>query len=130
MQNKNIIYVVGILVIILIGFSVFGKSNTAVEQTTDNVDVTTDVNASGGIELAKEYTLVEIASHNTREDCWATINGGVYDLTDWVPQHPGGEEAIMSLCGTDGSQAFTTQHGGQERPEFTLTNFQIGVLKN
>lgn len=74
------------------------------------------------------YTLAEVQQHNTVTDCWAAINGGVYDLTDWVGQHPGGSDRIIALCGTDASAAFNAQHSGQSKPESTLTQFYIGEL--
>jgi hypothetical protein len=52
----------------------------------------------------------------------------VYDLTKWISQHPGGEGAILSLCGVDGSSAFSAQHGGNGRVLQVLSSFRIGML--
>lgn len=39
------------------------------------------------------YTIAEVALHSTADDCWAIFRApntpGVYDLTTWIPQHPG-----------------------------------------
>lgn len=74
------------------------------------------------------YTLAQVATHNSAQSCWTAINGGVYDVTAWVSQHPGGAQAILSLCGTDGSSAFNGQHGGERRPAQELAGFKIGTL--
>jgi cytochrome b involved in lipid metabolism len=74
------------------------------------------------------YTLAEIAAHNDSKSCWATINGGVYDLTSWISQHPGGAARILSLCGKDGSQAFNTQHSNTPQAQAMLATFRIGDL--
>lgn len=74
------------------------------------------------------YTLATVAEHATAESCWSAVNGNVYDLTKWIPLHPGGEAKIKMICGKDGSAAFTGQHGGQEKPETTLATYKIGVL--
>lgn len=74
------------------------------------------------------YTMAQIATHNTESSCWSVIRGGVYDLTSWIARHPGGKQAIMGLCGKDGTAAFERQHGGSGRPESTLAGFKIGVL--
>ncbi len=74
------------------------------------------------------YTLAEVAMHNTQSDCWTTVNGGVYDVTSWIGQHPGGARAIISMCGVDGSSGFNGQHGGQARPASELASFKVGVL--
>ena len=78
---------------------------------------------------APVYSLSVVATHNSANDCWTTINGNVYNVTSWINQHPGGRQAILSLCGTDGTQAFNNQHGGQSRPEAELVSFLIGTLQ-
>ncbi|MBP6997346.1 MAG: cytochrome b5 domain-containing protein [Phycicoccus sp.] len=74
------------------------------------------------------YTLDQVAEHATAVSCWATINGDVYDLTTWIQQHPGGENAIRSICGLDASVAFNNEHGHQDEPNEELTQFWIGPL--
>jgi cytochrome b involved in lipid metabolism len=66
--------------------------------------------------------------HNSKADCWTTINGGVYNVSAWIAKHPGGAEAIIGLCGIDGSDAFNGQHGGERRPATELAGFKIGDL--
>lgn len=80
--------------------------------------------ASGGSGI----TAAAVAQHNSRASCWSSINGNVYDLTSWIPKHPGGEQAILKLCGTDGSANFNRQHGGDSAKESLLAGFKIGVL--
>ena len=74
------------------------------------------------------FTMADVAQHSTSGDCWTAIDGKVYDLTTWEDKHPGGAERIVSLCGTDGTAAFTGQHSTQEEPNETLAEYQIGVL--
>ena len=98
-------------------------------STQTSVPATTDPNPpSGGQTTPSGYTLVQIATHNDGTSCWSAIDGNVYDLTSWINQHPGGEGAILSICGKDGSGAFNNQHGGQSRPENILQTFKIGAL--
>ncbi len=73
-------------------------------------------------------TLAEVAKRNTQSECWVAIDGNVYDLTEWIRQHPGGSGAIRSLCGTDGTNQFLSQHGGESRPSSTLDRYYIGSL--
>jgi cytochrome b involved in lipid metabolism len=76
------------------------------------------------------YTMAEVKIHATAQNCWTTINGSVYNVTSWINQHPGGSAAIISLCGIDGTSAFSGQHGSQARPVSELASFKIGVLSN
>lgn len=78
---------------------------------------------------ASTYTAADVARHNSEASCWSIINGAVYDLTSWIPKHPGGPRAILKLCGVDGSEAFNNQHGGQSMQLKVLTGFKIGVLQ-
>ena len=75
------------------------------------------------------FTLAEVSTRNTASECWVAISGNVYDLTRWIAQHPGGSSAITQLCGTDGTRAFTSQHGGQSNPTSTLAGYLIGPLR-
>jgi cytochrome b involved in lipid metabolism len=76
------------------------------------------------------YTMAEVRTHSSAQNCWTTINGSVYNVTSWINQHPGGSAAIISLCGIDGTSAFSGQHGSQARPASELASFKIGVLSN
>jgi|SRR3989344_3648273 len=77
---------------------------------------------------APSYTMAQIATHNTKADCWTAISGSVYDLTPWESKHPGGEQAIFSLCGIDGTSAFENKHDSQQKPNQTLVSYKIGTL--
>ena len=74
---------------------------------------------------ASPYSPISVAKHNNQSDCWAIINGKIYNLTSWIGQHPGGPENILSICGQDGSNAFNNQHGGQALPQSMLQQFYV-----
>jgi flavocytochrome c len=58
----------------------------------------------------KEYTLEEVAKHNTKEDLWVVVKGVVMDLSDWLDEHPGGPQAIMNFMGRDATEEFEMLH--------------------
>ncbi len=74
------------------------------------------------------YTLAQIKPHDSATTCWSAVNGGVYDLTDWVDSHPGGRMTILMICGKDGSALFNAQHGRSGRVASILSEFKIGIL--
>lgn len=76
----------------------------------------------------KTFTMAEVALHANTTSCYSVVNGSVYDLTTWIPKHPGGERAIKGICGKDGTDGFNGKHGGKPQPESTLASFKIGVL--
>lgn len=75
------------------------------------------------------FTLAEVAQHATAQDCWSVVNGNVYDLTQWISEHPGGSGPIESMCGVDATTAFNNQHNSQNEPEAELASFKIGILR-
>lgn len=72
--------------------------------------------------------MAQVAMHASAASCWSVIRGNVYDLTSWITKHPGGQAAILQLCGKDGTAAFVGQHGGSPQQESVLATFKIGVL--
>jgi cytochrome b involved in lipid metabolism len=79
-------------------------------------------------ENSAEYSLGQVSAHKDAQSCWTVVRGGVYDLTAWIGEHPGGQEAILSMCGVDATASFEAMHGGQRRPESELASFLIGKL--
>ncbi|PKQ32468.1 MAG: hypothetical protein CVT62_04030 [Actinobacteria bacterium HGW-Actinobacteria-2] len=72
--------------------------------------------------------MAQVQQHASATSCWTVVDGKVYDVTNWINQHPGGPQRIIGLCGTDGTAAFHGQHGSQSQPNKTLAGFQIGTL--
>lgn len=47
-----------------------------------------------------------LKEHRTRDDAWSAFNGKVYNVTSYLPYHPGGEKELMRVAGRDGSKLF------------------------
>ena len=45
------------------------------------------------------YTDEDLAVHSTAASCWVTRNGKVYDVTSFLPDHPGGDDLILNMPG-------------------------------
>jgi len=43
--------------------------------------------------MSKKIPVSEIAKHASSDDCWIVVNGQVYDLSKFAPNHPGGPES-------------------------------------
>ena len=76
------------------------------------------------------FTLAEVKKNNNDKNCWTIVDENVYNLTTWIKSHPGGENAILSLCGVDGTSAFKAQHTGRAGPIGQLDSYKIGKLKD
>jgi cytochrome b involved in lipid metabolism len=75
------------------------------------------------------YTLAQVSVHGDASSCWTIIGDSVYDVTSFIGKHPGGESKILRICGKNGTGVFEAQHGGESRPESTLTQYRIGAYE-
>ncbi|KAI0432370.1 FAD binding domain-containing protein [Xylaria sp. FL1042] len=66
----------------------------------------------------KEFTLEEVAKHNTKEDLWVVVKGVVMDLSNWLDEHPGGPQAIMNFMGRDATEEFEMLHDDEVIPKY------------
>ncbi|KAG0170480.1 hypothetical protein DFQ28_001724 [Apophysomyces sp. BC1034] len=57
-----------------------------------------------------EYTADEVAKHNKDDDCWVIVNGQVLDVTNFLPDHPGGKKAILIYAGREATEEFNMLH--------------------
>src|SRR3989338_542069 len=92
--------------------SVFNSSNsTIISGNTQNSSGNDAINASNAGNL--KITLEELAQHSAKGNCWIAFEGKIYDITSWLPIHPGSSAAIEPFCGTSGEfeKAFTDKHG-------------------
>jgi len=53
------------------------------------------------------YTLADVAKHNTQTDCWIILNNTeVYNVTPYLSLHPAGAGPITPFCGANATTAF------------------------
>ncbi|XP_028762089.1 delta(8)-fatty-acid desaturase 2 [Neltuma alba] len=65
------------------------------------------------MEAEKKYiTTEELKKHNKPGDLWISVQGKVYNVTDWAKEHPGGDIPLLNLAGQDVTDAFIAYHPG------------------
>ena len=57
-------------------------------------------------EVAKLMGPKEVSSHDSDSDCYVIIDSKVYDVTDFLSQHPGGADKLLLYAGRDATAAF------------------------
>jgi len=67
---------------------------------------------AGGAAAAGDgkYTREEVAKHNKPEDCWIIVKGKVYNVTEFLEEHPGQAAPIIHWAGKDASEGFDRSH--------------------
>ncbi|KAI5954249.1 OSM2 [Candida jiufengensis] len=76
----------------------------------------------------KEFSLEEIAKHNTASDCWCIIKNVVVDLTSFLNDHPGGSQSIVNFGGRDATESFGMLHEDNFIPKY-VPDSVLGVVK-
>ncbi len=51
-----------------------------------------------------------MGKHATADSCWVILYGNVYDVTDFLPSHPGGSKVILQLAGQDATEDYDPIH--------------------
>ena len=47
----------------------------------------------------------EVQKHNSKDDIWTVVDGVVYDVTQYVPLHPGGKKILLG-AGKESTKMF------------------------
>jgi fatty acid desaturase/cytochrome b involved in lipid metabolism len=58
----------------------------------------------------KKYSWKEVEQHKNHDDIWIVVKGKVYDVTSWIPKHPGGVQMLLSNGGREATAAFVSYH--------------------
>jgi cytochrome b involved in lipid metabolism len=132
-MKKNIGLIIGIIVIIILAFAVWQNKSQAPSTNTATTPVTQEqaTPSTPSPETKKAgFSAMDVAAHGSVSSCYVIVGGKVYDLTAWIDQHPGGAQAIMNLCGKDGTTQFSNQHGSNAQAQAALASYLIGDLIN
>ncbi len=121
-----------IILILNTGFIIYeeGRIKDILEKLKE-LDLTS-ANKITGTQQKITLTPEVVAQHNSENDCWLIINNKVYDVTDYIPSHPGGKNEILPFCGKEATQAFQTKGSkGENHTDFAyslLNSFYIGDI--
>ncbi|KAJ7167556.1 FMN-dependent dehydrogenase-domain-containing protein [Mycena filopes] len=60
--------------------------------------------------MAERLSGKAVAQHNSRESCWIIVHGNVYDVTEFLDDHPGGSKIILKYAGKDATCEYDPIH--------------------
>lgn len=72
----------------------------------------------------------EVQKHNQKNDCWVIIHNRVYDVTDFLPEHPGGPDIILKYAGKDATKAFDPIHPPDTLEKYLDKKYHLGECEN
>lgn len=78
----------------------------------------------------KLYTQSEVARHNNAKSCWVIFDGKVYDVTEFIQDHPGGDDLILDYAGKDVSAIMrdVLEHAHSDAAYEILEEYCLGTL--
>jgi len=101
--------------------------STASGAVAEAQDVAEEVAEESGPDPTTPLSMDEIQKHVTEDDCWLIVEGKVYDLTEFLPDHPGGKKAPLIYAGKDATEEFMMLHK-PELLEKYAKQYQVGVV--
>ncbi len=88
--------------------------------------------AAANMHAQKKFSLTDLRVHNKPADCWLAIQGAVYDVTKYVPQHHKFDFDIAPYCGTDATAFWDKKpesgDSHSRKAEMLLRKYKIGNL--
>ncbi|KAJ5450379.1 Ceramide very long chain fatty acid hydroxylase SCS7 [Penicillium daleae] len=78
------------------------------------------------------FTPAEVESHNNAKSCYITLGRNVYDVTEFVEDHPGGGDLILDYAGRDVEEIMKDEisHEHSEAAYDILTDYHIGFMSS
>ncbi|MCL7027914.1 hypothetical protein MKW94_013056 [Papaver nudicaule] len=73
----------------------------------------------------KIYSYEDLSRHNQIKDCWLLISGKVYDVTQFMNDHPRGDQVLLSTA--DATEDFDDV-GHSESAKEMLVKYYIGEI--
>ncbi|CAK7235858.1 hypothetical protein SBRCBS47491_009438 [Sporothrix bragantina] len=78
--------------------------------------------------MSKTFTVAEVAKHKT-EDAgqYIIVDNGVYDITGFADEHPGGAKILKRMAGRDASKQFWKYHSQKVLDKYT-ERLKVGTV--
>ncbi|ETS82087.1 hypothetical protein G7054_g5355 [Neopestalotiopsis clavispora] len=79
--------------------------------------------------MSKSFSKKEVADHKTEADgIYIIVDDGVYDVTKFIDEHPGGSKILKRMAGKDSTKQFWKYHGKNVLEKYG-PKLKIGTVK-
>ena len=73
-------------------------------------------------------TGTEVAKHDSKDSCWVIVHGKAYDVTEFLPEHPGGSKIILKYAGRDATEEFEPIHPPDTLDKYLDKSKHLGAV--
>jgi hypothetical protein len=81
-----------------------------------------------GVVSSNTFSRGQVAKNNTEDSLWCIVDHKVYDLTDFLDAHPGGNVVLQQVAGQDATTAFYNLHRHEVLQKYS--SLCIGTVQN
>ncbi|ORX34789.1 hypothetical protein BD324DRAFT_653047 [Kockovaella imperatae] len=80
--------------------------------------------------MSRIFALADVSKHKSRQSCYVSYKGSVYDVTSFLPDHPGGDDILLQYAGADVGQIMgdETEHVHSASAYDMMEEYKIGEL--
>ncbi|KAI0602478.1 FMN-dependent dehydrogenase-domain-containing protein [Biscogniauxia sp. FL1348] len=79
--------------------------------------------------MTRTWKLSDVSEHKSQDDCWIILHGKVYDITSFLPKHPGGRDLLLQNAGQDASRAFDLVHPPEILEDYLAPKQHLGKVE-
>ncbi|KAH0590571.1 hypothetical protein H2248_000711 [Termitomyces sp. 'cryptogamus'] len=76
------------------------------------------------------WSLAQVAEHDSANSCWIIIKDYVYDVTEFLHEHPGGASIILKYAGKDATDVYESIHPPDALKKNLPTSKHLGPLNS
>ncbi|KAL8286548.1 hypothetical protein RQP46_004565 [Phenoliferia psychrophenolica] len=77
--------------------------------------------------MSQTFTLKDVEAHASEKSAWIIVEGSVYDMTEFLEEHPGGKKILLNSCGKDSTEKFWKFHSKKVLTK-TAKPFLLGTV--
>ncbi|EER11527.1 Cytochrome b5, putative [Perkinsus marinus ATCC 50983] len=79
--------------------------------------------------MPRVVTALELRDHREKDNCWMAILGKVYDITEFLSEHPGGSAILLRNAGKDATKEFEKFHSEDMIERVMPDSALVGVFE-
>ncbi|KAG8168850.1 hypothetical protein KVR01_001599 [Diaporthe batatas] len=79
--------------------------------------------------MSAQYSVADVAKHKDESNgMWIIVDNGVYDITNFLDEHPGGPKILKRMAGKDSSKQFWKYHNERVLEKYG-DKLKVGTVK-